>query len=72
MGHPLNNVSFLGQTISSVFIVTFYMYISKFFSPSRTWLSSSIGWQSAFGIDEKSGVLHHEISSPDAGCPDAH
>ena len=31
MGH-LNNVSFLGQTISSGTIVTFYMYISKFFT----------------------------------------
>ena len=42
MGH-LNNVSFLGQTISSGTIVTFYMYISKFSPPSRTWPSSSTG-----------------------------
>ena len=31
MGH-LNHVTFLGQTISSGTIVTFYMYISKFFT----------------------------------------
>ena len=32
MGH-LNNVSFLGQTITGGTIVAFYMYISKFFTP---------------------------------------
>ena len=42
MGH-LDHVSFLGQTISSGTIVTFYMYISKFFTPSRTSPSSSTG-----------------------------
>ena len=32
MGH-LNGVTFLGQTITGGTIVTFYMYISKFFTP---------------------------------------
>ena len=32
-----------GQTITGGTIVTFYMYVSKFFTPSRIWPSSSIG-----------------------------
>ena len=52
MGH-LNNVSFLGQTISSGTIVTFYMYISKFFTPIQN-LAEQFNWlQSAFASSEK-------------------
>ena len=52
MGH-LNNVSFLGQTISSGTIVTFYMYISKFFTPIQN-LAEQFNWlQSALASSEK-------------------
>ena len=52
MGH-LNNVSFLGQTISSGTIVTFYMYISKFFTPIQN-LAEQFNWlQSALASAEK-------------------
>ena len=42
MGH-LNHVTFLGQTISSGTIVTFYMYISKFFTPIQN-LAEQFNW----------------------------
>ena len=52
MGH-LNHVSFLGQTISSGTIVTFYMYISKFFTPIQN-LAEQFNWlQSALASSEK-------------------
>jgi len=52
MGH-LNYVTFLGQTISSGTIVTFYMYISKFFTPIQN-LAEQFNWlQSALASSEK-------------------
>ena len=52
MGH-LNNVSFLGQTITGGTIVTFYMYISKFFTPIQN-LAEQFNWlQSALASSEK-------------------
>ena len=52
MGH-LNHVTFLGQTISSGTIVTFYMYISKFFTPIQN-LAEQFNWlQSALASAEK-------------------
>ena len=52
MGH-LNHVTFLGQTISSGTIVTFYMYISKFFTPIQN-LAEQFNWlQSALASSEK-------------------
>lgn len=49
----LDNVSFLGQTITSEIIVTFYMYISKFFNPIQS-LAEMFNWlQSAFASAEK-------------------
>mgnify|MGYP002543217787 CR=1 FL=1 len=52
MGH-LNNVSFLGQTLSSGTVVTFYMYISKFFTPIQN-LAEQFNWlQSALASSEK-------------------
>ena len=52
MGH-LNHVTFLGQTISSGTIVTFYMYISKFFTPIQN-LAEQFNWlQSAMASSEK-------------------
>ena len=69
MGH-LNNVSFLGQTISSGTIVTFYMYISKFFTPIQN-LAEQFNWlQSAFASAEKVfSILDLEPKMQDA--PDA-
>lgn len=56
MGH-LNNVSFLGQTITGGTIVTFYMYISKFFTPIQN-LAEQFNWlQSALASSEKSFLL---------------
>lgn len=52
MGH-LNGVPFLGQTITGGTIVTFYMYISKFFTPIQN-LAEQFNWlQSALASSEK-------------------
>ena len=51
-GH-MDNVSFLGQTLTSEIIVTFYMYISKFFNPIQTIAEQFNRLQSAFASAEK-------------------
>lgn len=49
----LDNTTFLGQAITSEIIVTFYMYISKFFNPIQA-LAEQFNWlQSAFASAEK-------------------
>ena len=49
----IDDVSFLGQTLTSEVIVTFYMYISKFFNPIQS-LAEQFNWlQSAFASAEK-------------------
>ncbi len=49
----IDNAVFLGQTITSSIIVTFYMYISKFFNPIQS-LAEQFNWlQSAFASAEK-------------------
>ncbi len=49
----IDDVSFLGQTLTSEIIVTFYMYISKFFNPIQS-LAEQFNWlQSAFASAEK-------------------
>ena len=49
----IDDVSFLGQTLTSETIVTFYMYISKFFNPIQS-LAEQFNWlQSAFASAEK-------------------
>ncbi len=49
----IDNTSFLGQTLTSGTIVTFYMYISKFFNPIQS-LAEQFNWlQSAFASAEK-------------------
>lgn len=49
----LDDVTFLGQTVTSEIIVTFYMYISKFFNPIQS-LAEMFNWlQSAFASAEK-------------------
>jgi len=49
----IRNVSFLGQALTSGTIVTFYMYISKFYNPIQS-LAEQFNWlQSAFASAEK-------------------
>lgn len=49
----LDGSSFLGQTLTSGTVVTFYMYISKFFNPIQN-LAEQFNWmQSAFASAEK-------------------
>ncbi|MBE6638529.1 MAG: ABC transporter ATP-binding protein [Ruminococcaceae bacterium] len=49
----IENFSFLGQQITSGVLVTFYMYISKFFNPIQS-LAEQFNWlQSAFASAEK-------------------
>lgn len=49
----INDISFLGQKVTSGVIVSFYMYISKFFNPIQS-LAEQFNWlQSAFASAEK-------------------
>ena len=69
MGH-LTGASFLGQSISSGTIVTFYMYISKFFTPIQN-LAEQFNWlQSAFASAEKvfsiMDIRPKMVDAPDA------
>ena len=69
MGH-LNHLTFLGQTISSGTIVTFYMYISKFFTPIQN-LAEQFNWlQSALASSEKvfsiMDIQPQMVDAPDA------
>ena len=69
MGH-LTGATFLGQSISSGTIVTFYMNISKFFTPIQN-LAEQFNWlQSAFASSEKVfSIIDIEPKMQDA--PDA-
>ena len=49
----INNTSFLGQTITSGTIVTFYLYATKFFDPIQTLSEHFDVLQSAFASAEK-------------------
>ena len=49
----INNTVFLGQAVSSGTIVTFYMYISRFFNPIQTLAEQFNQLQSAFASAEK-------------------
>lgn len=51
-GH-LNGTSFLGQVITGDIIVTFYMYISRFFNPIQSLAEQFNTLQSAFASAEK-------------------
>lgn len=69
MGH-LNHLTFLGQAISSGTIVTFYMYISKFFTPIQN-LAEQFNWlQSALASSEKvfsiMDIQPQMVDAPDA------
>ena len=69
MGH-LNGVTFLGQSITGGTIVTFYMYISKFFTPIQN-LAEQFNWlQSALASSEKvfsiMDIAPKMVDAPDA------
>ena len=49
----IDNTEFLGQTITSGVVVTFYMYISKFFNPIQTLAEQFNRLQAAFAAAEK-------------------
>ncbi len=53
----INDREFLGQVITSGTLVTFYMYISKFFNPIQTLAEQFNMLQSAFASAEKIFVL---------------
>lgn len=66
----IKDISFLGQTITSGVVVSFYMYISKFFNPIQS-LAEQFNWlQNAFASAEKIfTVLDIEptvVNEPDA------
>lgn len=66
----IKDTVFLGQTIGSGTVVTFYMYISKFFNPIQS-LAEQFNWlQSAFASAEKIFTIFdikpNVVDSPDA------
>lgn len=66
----IKDVTFLGQTITSGIVVTFYMYISKFFNPIQS-LAEQFNWlQSALASAEKIFTVFDMkpeiVDSPDA------
>ena len=66
----INNIEFLGQTIDEGIIVSFYLYISKFFNPIQS-LAEQFNWlQSAFASAEKIftifDMVPEVVDEPDA------
>ena len=66
----IQNTSFMGQVITSGTLVSFYMYISKFFNPIQT-LAEQFNWlQSAFASAEKifsvMDMVPEVVDEPDA------
>lgn len=66
----IHNTVFLGQTITSGTVVSFYMYISKFFNPIQTLAEQFNMLQSAFASAEKIftifDIAPNVVDSPDA------
>ena len=66
----IENTSFLGQTITSGTIVTFYLYASKFFDPIQTLSEHFDVLQSAFASAEKiftiMDMVPEVVDNPDA------
>lgn len=66
----IKNVSFLGQSIGSGTIVTFYMYISKFYDPIQNLAEQFNRLQSAFASAEKiftvMDIEPQVVDAPDA------
>ncbi|MDY3785603.1 MAG: ABC transporter transmembrane domain-containing protein [Eubacteriales bacterium] len=66
----IKDTEFLGQTLTSGTIVTFYMYISKFFNPIQN-LAEQFNWlQSAFASAEKIFTIM-DIEPKIVDAPDA-
>ena len=66
----IDGASFLGQTLTAGTIVTFYMYVSKFFDPIQS-LAEQFNWlQSAFASAEKifsiMDMVPEVVDAPDA------
>ena len=66
----IRDTAFLGQTLTSGTIVTFYMYISKFFNPIQTLAEQFNALQSAFASAEKIftilDMVPEVVDEPDA------
>lgn len=66
----IKDVAFLGQTITSGTVVTFYMYISKFFNPIQNLAEQFNRLQSAFASAEKIftvlDIVPDIVDAPDA------
>ena len=66
----IENVSFLGQTVTSGVIVSFYMYTSKFFNPIQTLAEQFDMLQKSFASAEKIFTIldmaHQVVDEPDA------
>lgn len=66
----IKDMSFLGQTVTGGTIVTFYMYISKFFDPIQNLAEQFNRLQSAFASGEKifsiMDIEPHLTDAPDA------
>ncbi len=66
----IRNVSFLGQTIDSGILVSFYMYISKFYNPIQSLAEQFNMLQSALASAEKiftvADIKPEVVDSPDA------
>ena len=66
----IENTAFLGQTITSGTIVTFYLYASKFFDPIQTLSEHFDVLQSAFASSEKiftiMDMVPEVVDAPDA------
>ncbi|MBR2479046.1 MAG: ABC transporter ATP-binding protein [Clostridia bacterium] len=66
----IRDTEFLGQVISSGTVVTFYLYISKFFNPIQS-LAETFGWlQSAMASSEKIFTIF-DIQPEVVDLPDA-
>ena len=66
----INNIEFLGQTVDEGIIVSFYLYISKFFNPIQS-LAEQFNWlQSAYASAEKIftifDMVPEVVDEPDA------
>ena len=66
----IRNTAFLGQVITSGTVVTFYLYISKFFNPIQTLAEQFNALQSAFASAEKiftiMDMAPEVVDAPDA------
>ncbi|MBO5648585.1 MAG: ABC transporter ATP-binding protein [Clostridia bacterium] len=66
----INEISFLGQTVTSSILVTFYSYVNKFFNPIQS-LAEQFNWlQSAYASAEKIFVIF-DMKPTITDAPDA-